>query len=255
MPNRYVARLWARSRLTLALCLGAAALGGCGSNFGETHYFSVVDGSNKPINFFRLNVSGGGGFANIRYVSGYFDERAVDLFLNESKSAPLTNGGAGAAVPSIFHTVDCNGLDAAACTAAQDKVLHIVPVGEKMPANGAFVLIISSNADAIAGTIGSFAENDITLNSAMFLLNHDKLTQAAASDATKPIVDADRNATIEQVGALLDSANKASTTDRPNTYIEVLRTIARGVSSDPPTFTDEATARTWFVAHRGNPTP
>jgi hypothetical protein len=237
------------SRVAAAM-LSAIALTGCGSHFGETHYFSVLDNNQKPINFFRLTVSGGAGFANNRYVSGYFDERAVDLFLNESKSTPLPTDGTLGAVPPIFPKVDCTNMTPADCTAAQDKQLHLVPLGEKMPASGAFVLIISSNADAIAGTIGSFAENDITLNSAMYLLNHDKIMQAAKTNAVAPVAKATRKAVMDQVGAQLDSAGAVAADKRLTAYLDLLRTIGSGMSGDPPTFTDEASARAWFAAHR-----
>jgi hypothetical protein len=237
----------------LAFASCAIALAGCGGRFGETHYFTILDANtNKPINFFRLSVSGGAGLANARYVSGYFDERAVDLFLNESKAAPRATNSDGA-VPSIFKEVDCTGMDAAACAAAQEKQLHLVPLGEKMPADGAFVLILSTNADAIAGTIGSFAENEITLNSALFLLNRDRIVQASKVQAAKPVVDASRTATVTEVSALLDAAKTPTKpADLATSYLAVLRAAGAGLGGGPPNFNDEASARAWFGAHRGS---
>lgn len=79
-----------RIRYVLAvLCFGII---GCAS-FEENHYFQSVKlntlaGESVPTNFYRLHVSGRAWFSSARYCSGYYDERAVDLFFNEVKLKP-----------------------------------------------------------------------------------------------------------------------------------------------------------------------
>src|SRR5437870_2376680 len=58
---------------------------GCAS-FHEEHYFVTKDRAGTPVNFFRVRVSGNTGLSRMRYVSGFYDERAVDLYFNEVKN-------------------------------------------------------------------------------------------------------------------------------------------------------------------------
>ena len=80
--------------------LGVLAIAGCGTSFRENHYFSSA--SDNPsregkTNYFRVTVDGWAAFSAARYVSGYYDERAIDLFFNEVKPA-----APGVIIPPVF---------------------------------------------------------------------------------------------------------------------------------------------------------
>src|SRR6266404_2610957 len=78
--------------LTSAHCLligiSASLVSGCATAFKESHYYqSVNPKTNKVTNYYRLTVKGYAAMSSARYVSGYYDERAVDLYFNEVKVA------------------------------------------------------------------------------------------------------------------------------------------------------------------------
>jgi hypothetical protein len=231
-----------------ALIAACALLASCQGTFKETHYFSSVEPiSGKAVNFFRLTVRGRTEFTSARYISGYYDERAIDLFLNEAKSQPLA---AGDGLSSIFKYLDCVDPGDAACRTKQEERLRLVPLGGAVPKNGAFVMILSTNADAIAGTIGSLAENEILLNSTLFLLNRGTITSAAQAAAVQPIADARRSGTIAGLDALYADADGLTTTETEGVYLQILRTIAGELGGTPPVFATDVEARTWFAANR-----
>src|SRR4029078_1016132 len=97
-----------RARLVLACSL----LGAC-ATLEETHYFASVDPqTDRTINIFRLRVKGDAGLTNARYLAGYYDERAVDLFFNEVKASDLSSDAKYGA-SSFFKTDLCAASDTA----------------------------------------------------------------------------------------------------------------------------------------------
>lgn len=226
-------------------------LSACAARFGEQHLFATIDPTtNQVVNIFRVHVKGSAELSNARYIAGFYDERAVDLFFNEVKASELSDSDTKRGADAIFKTVDCAGKDVAACQAAQDQVLRVVPVGSKPGNEGAFVLILSTNADAIAGTIGAFAENESVVQSAMFLATGARRKEAAAITARSGIVVNARNASIAELDALITSASAATTsTARTTLYLAALQAAAAGLAPNaPPNFATEAEARSWFSA-------
>src|SRR5690348_16710028 len=74
----------------MRLCAAALLLlSGCASVV-DRHHFATVDAqTGEIINIFRVTVRGDAQLANARYISGYYDQRAVDLFFNQVRSTPL----------------------------------------------------------------------------------------------------------------------------------------------------------------------
>lgn len=58
-------------------------IAGCASSFAEKHFFKSVDQQGYTINYYRLKVNGSTFLSSSRYLSGYFDERAVDAYFNQ----------------------------------------------------------------------------------------------------------------------------------------------------------------------------
>src|SRR5438132_3275792 len=78
-------------RWNLAILVLAVFVSGCVTTFHEDHYFqSASSRSGHATNYFRLQVDGWAAFSSARYISGYYDERAVDLFFNEIKTGTGT---------------------------------------------------------------------------------------------------------------------------------------------------------------------
>lgn len=126
-----------------AVLLSALLLtSGCATSFTEDHYFkSVSASSGRPTNYFRLRIHGRACFSSARYIAGYYDERAVDLFFDEMKSASSQDD---AKIESLFQggEIDLVG----------EKIAPLPPA----PEHGAFLMIFNTNAKAVANAIGAF---------------------------------------------------------------------------------------------------
>lgn len=229
----------------------AAMLCSCGVSMQERHYFASVNKTTgETVNVYRLTVSGGAGMANARYIAGFYDERAVDLFFNEVRASNLGTTANNASAPNIFDPT-CTGADAAACSNERNRRLGIVPIGDPQRTDhGSFVLILSSNADAIAGTIGQFAENDANVQAALFLATRDTHQQAAQIRAADPFVDRGRAATYVEMKALFDAvpaAPAANAANRTQAYLAILQAAAAGLDpATAPQFTNMDEAKAWF---------
>lgn len=217
----------------LTALLAAAMLAGCGTVIHERHFFASFvddpDGKREPAQFFRVKVDGSTSFSNTRYLTGYFDERAVSLFFNEIK-APANQ--------KLFD--DATVIPGAP---AGTKLTPLSPTGD----NGAFVLIMSTNADAVASTIGSFAESQVVADALSRMLNRDRVKAKIQSDATLSVQKAEGGALVAQVEALTRSATTAASgTQAAAVYLRALTTLARGLGYSGEEFTKLDEARSWF---------
>ena len=216
----------------LATCF--VGLTGCAAKIQEQHYFAAyrenVDGVREPVQFYRLAVDGSAQMSNTRYLTGYFDERAISLFFNEIK-APANQ--------KVFDDA---------------MVLPGAPPGTKLtpltpsPENGALVMIMSTNADAVASTIGSFAESQVVADSITRMLNRDRVLAKAQSDARLTVQKAEGTALVSQLDAQAKAARTAgSGTDAAANYLRALTTLARGLGYNGEDFAKLDDARTWFA--------
>ena len=115
--------------------------------FKEDHYFQSVGRKNgKATNYFKLEVKGGAQLSQARYIAGYYDERAVDLYFNELKK--VSNGEEF--IQPIFP-------DDLTEPGTNEIIGPLSPDDHK----GAFVMILSTNARAISNAIGQFSDNQI----------------------------------------------------------------------------------------------
>ena len=224
------------TRRTMSAALLSAtllALAGCSTVVAENHYFAAFkdkpDGDREPVQFYRLAVDGNSQFANTRYLTGYFDERAVSLFFNELKS------------PTNQKLFDDNmTLPGSAGT----KIQPLSPTAD----NGAFVLIMSTNADAIANTIGSFAESQVVADSLTRLLNRDRFLAKAKSDAKLGVNKAEATALVAQITAHTQAATAAKTGQlAAASYRRALTALAQTLGYRGAEFTSMDQARDWFL--------
>lgn len=131
---------------------------GCASSFSEKHYFKSVDAQGTPINYYRLNVKGSTFLASSRYLSGYFDEKALDEYFSEMKQPEKalfeeTVSSAGGNVKPLSDELD----------------------GKKL------LLLLSSNSDAIAEQIGQFANNQEIMADLTRLIYRDRIREALSA--------------------------------------------------------------------------
>ncbi len=225
------------------LPVAAVVLAGCASVVGESHYFAAfresAPGVREPVQFYRLQVESGSQMANARYLSGYFDERAVSLFFNELKGTPNAR---------LFD--DNQTLPGSGGT----KLKGLSPDA----GDGAFMLILSTNADDIANTIGSFAESQVVADALTRLLNRDQIKAKASSDARLAIDKAEATALVTRVEAQARQATGAATGSAAAAhYLRLLSTLAQGLGRSGPEFSTLAQAQDWFALDasrkEGNP--
>ena len=155
--------------LSPAACLlvGVMMLTACGANIKETHYFGRYRASSEtPVNFYKVTVTADTSFTNARYVAGFYDERAVDLFFNELK--PETP-------PDPFK-------DSQKDPGTDETIKPLSPDDEK----GRFVMILSTNADDIAGALGALTENEAAMQALANLVNKGELEKMQWNAASVP---------------------------------------------------------------------
>ena len=213
------------------LAAAAVLLGGC-SSINETHHYASFgpDGT-TPINFYRLKVEGSTQFSASRFLSGYYDERAVDMFFNELK------------VPANSRLF----ADDAKIPSTDTKLQPLSPDA----ANGAYVVILSSNADSVANTIGAFAESEIVAEAITNLVSADDVRAKRESDAGLAVAKQRGDALYAYLSAQLQNAAAATTgADARDRYLRTLNEIAAELGATAPFKTfDEA--RTWFALESG----
>lgn len=222
--------------LQFLLCV---SLFGC-ANFHEVHYFKSLDSEHKPLNYFRLTVQGNAGLSSARYVASCFDERAVDLFFNELKAPEHT-------FRPILNSGKTNDPQVPVTSTELDSC--------KEP--GKFVMIMSTNADSVANTIGAFAESNITAEALTNLLNRDSVIEAKRLNATADAMTHQLSAVSSELEELLNiiptvdpSSGKSPPTksDAENGLLRVLNAIGRVLGAPP--FTDFPDAEKWISRNR-----
>jgi hypothetical protein len=222
--------------LRLAAIVGVAAFGlsACGATIYERHYFAAfhadADGQREPQQFYRLTVQGQSHFSNARYLTGYFDDHAISLFFNEIK-APANQ--------RLFdESVKLPGAS------ADSKLTPLTPT----PETGAFVMIMSTNADAIASSIGSFAESQAVADSLTNLVNRDRIVARARSDAGLAVQKAEGAALAAKLDAHVQAAQDATTGSRASAeYLHALSALAMALGYAGGEFQRVEDARSWFA--------
>jgi hypothetical protein len=200
------------------------------STFQEKHYFRSEDAlTGKPVNYFRLTVAGSSAWTKSRYVSGFYDERAVDLFFNETK----TNNDDD--VKKIFLTDQI-------APGTTEKIVPLAP-----DQHGTFLMIFSSNSKAVTDTLGQFAESQVVADAVTNILNRKEIRESRRS-AAKTTTDAARSTAFStQIEKLLTNLPEtASTNVARDQTLRVLQTISRALGGDGQFATPEAGAA-WFA--------
>ena len=217
------------------LCVPAAscalAIAGCTSFSQVYHFQSQPSAPGSPPNYFRVKVSGDAQTAKTRYVAGFYDERAVDLYFNETRSST-------GEIRPVF-------LDSQKIPGETTNVRPLTPENAK----GTFVMIFSTNPKAIADTIGAFAESQVVSDAVTNLLNRREVEAARLFSASQSTNDQAATAVNAELAALIPTAADlpASAPALKRTYLRTLEAIARQTGG-PASFADFAAARAWLGA-------
>lgn len=213
---------------------------GCAVTFKEDHYFQQQNKDGDVTNYYHLQVSGYGALSSARYVSGFYDERAVDLFFNELK------------VEQTGQNTSMQLLKSDQKSPGSDEIIK--PLDPST--HGAFVMILSTNASSVARTIGQFSENQIVADAITNLMNRDALLSKAERIRT---ATNSANSTATELARLMGFVSSASPIDRAaseRALLRVLSTIATDVGSAPYSFATLTEAQAWFAQQfRGSVEP
>ncbi len=223
----------------LLLLLLTVGFVGCSTSFKEDHYFQALSPKTGDVtNYYRLRVDGYAYFSSARYVSGYYDERAVDMFFNEVKIAPTPSGSTGS--QKLFMDNQNN-------PGVSDKIIPLSPSDQ----HGAFVMILSNNASSVTNTIGQFAESQVVAEAVTNLTNRDLLR----SNTTGQKEEIDKaNATKQEIESLVDLVPDGATPPADETsraYLRILNAIAAAIDSGSPTIANFDEAQDWLSKQKG----
>jgi hypothetical protein len=195
----------------------------------ETHYFR--DKAGNPPNYYRLQIKGYAFLTSSRYLSGNFDEEAVNYYFGEIAQAK----------DAKFNAVKSN----------QTSEEGIVPVGAD-GLNKKFVLLLSTNSDAISSAFGNFVESKETQKELARIINRDKLIEL--EDVR--VIENTQEKKRQKMTALGDSYLNSITAAESSASIRIkllayLNSIADYFGS-PQNFKDLATAEKWFKDNRNS---
>jgi hypothetical protein len=143
----------------------------CSCQMGhELHFFKSGD------NYYRLKINESSFSAKAKYVSGMFDEYAVDKYFSEISSTPDSSD-------------------------KKDPIAFIKQQGDQLQLerNKKLVMILSSNSNSVSEQIGAFAENEQMLESVARLANKDKIEESKRL-ADIIVASHKRNASVVALG-------------------------------------------------------
>jgi hypothetical protein len=237
-----------RPLVSLAACFAVSAC----ARIHETHYFqqNLADSSGRA-NYFRLEVSGRAYFSAARYIAGFYDERAVDLFFNEVKSGGTSDKKTGdnteAPASSSAATSTIRPLFAADATLpGTDEVVKPL----KDPGDGTFLMLFSTNATAVADAIGQFAENQLAADALTNIVNRSEIRSRAERQGRAEGRLAGVSALKATLDALVELVPKGADPSVPATersMLRILNALARGLGHSG-SFASITEASAWFAA-------
>jgi hypothetical protein len=185
----------------IKLLVFAGLLNSC-STINEVHYFkdkiSASNSATKIIpNYYRVKITGSSFLSSSRYISGYFDQTAINLYFNQF--AQPTNG-------KLFGTADSS-----SAFANED--------GKEL------VLIFSTNAKAVSDQIGAIAKNQVVLNSMSTILQKNKLEEAVKIKADLKEITADKDLYIFKTDLYLKDISKKTEKEKKLVIDQFLKNI------------------------------
>jgi hypothetical protein len=136
------------------IVMSTLVLGGCTMTAEERHHFKSV--GEGHTNYFRVDVKACSRLSSARYLSGYFDESAVDTYFGSYKQPEGARlSGKESGPPAVSSPPPRSEESSADRTAARE----VVPV-DPTKSGKKLVLLLSSNSDEVAQQIGTLADGE-----------------------------------------------------------------------------------------------
>ena len=169
----------------------------------ETHHVRFDE------NYYRINIKATSLHAKSRYVSGYFDENALDQYFGEMSQPKDTSH------PAFLKV-------------STDGVSSVGP--EKL------VMILSANSDVIAQEIQNIAENEELLKTIALLANQEKVQEHDLVMLNKQ-TSFDRNSSVialgdQFIGGLADDADTTTIKNNISNFLTFLQQKVEGSNVD-----------------------
>lgn len=207
----------------LLLCLGAC------QSIRENHYFK--DRAGNPPNYYRLQIKGHAFLTSSRYLSGNFDEEAVNNYFGEigqPKDAKFGNN-----------------------TSRQPSTNSIVPIGKENQGKK-FVLLLSTNSDAISSAFGNFVESKETQKEIARIINRDKLEELDQLKAEEEVNQKRRAKLLSLAEAYLNSITDSEPKEAINIKLLAYLNATADYFGRTQNFKTVAEAKTWFDENGSN---
>lgn len=166
------------------------------STFNEVHYFKDSNKLNQIPNYYKVKVNGQTFLSSSRYMSGYFDKNAINLYFNEIKQ----NKGA--------KPLDSTKRDA---TEPGDEL----------------VLLLSSNSKAISENLGALSKNQTVMNSIGYILQKDKYEQGQEISYLKKDVAMRKDILILTVDSYLNNIEGSQGIDQKKIMTNLLTELTK----------------------------
>jgi hypothetical protein len=170
------------------------------SSFSEVHYFKdkvgIVSGDKKTVsNYYKVKICGYSFLSSSRYVSGYFNQDAINLYFNEI-SQPV-NG-------KLFTNTAVTNED-----------------GNEL------VLVFSTNAKAITDQIGNISKNQSILNSMAQLTQKDKIIEAQSVKSDLSVIENDIQNFILNTDLYLKDIDTKSGTEIQDALVQYTKSLLK----------------------------
>ena len=219
----------------LSAMLGALILvlviSGC-STINEHYYLHDQAARSGPSldlpNYYRVSVKGHAKGSS-RYLAGWFNENAVDVYFNEISP------------PDKHRFIEQD-------QSSSNKVVSV----DGDNADKKLVLLLSSNTDLIAGQIGALAENEMLVDAFMRLSNKQVLVEGYESTQKVSLLNA-RISSIQTAGNnTISSLPDSATVDQIRTatlqYLNLVATHAGATAN----FKSVEDATDWWLRNKNS---
>lgn len=250
--RRFVSQICQSKILASGMALALFYLAGCSTASRETHYYRAISEDGTVKNYYKLDITSSSELASSRFVSGYFDEQAVNQYFSEVTGGRQTLPGTTPSTQS--QSKPSTTTDTAVSPKDVDSsVTRIEPAGPGR--NGTkLVLLLSSNSDAIANEIGAIADGQQISNLVGQILSREK--QAELDSASLQLnKQYDRAGEIIELGAVtLTPENLKSSTKQERdlskaAILNMVNKIALSLGAPEP-FDDLEAAKRWLSVNR-----
>ncbi|MBX2947199.1 MAG: hypothetical protein KF725_15315 [Cyclobacteriaceae bacterium] len=210
--------------LSLAIVIMVA---GCQS-IREMHYFK--DKAGNPPNYYRLQIKGHAFLTSSRYLSGNFDEEAVNYYFGEIEQPQSVK-------------FESKQLD------SKQPNQGIEPIGSD---GKKFVLMLSTNSDAISTAFGNFVESKETQLYLARIINRDKLIELEEMKVSENAEMKRRNRMIILGENYLNSITVSESPESIRIKLLAYLNATAEYFGNPQNFTDLGVAQKWFMDNRNS---